>query len=615
MPYRTKTSRPSVSSQDNNTSSTISSNPDDIEAFFPELRPLPRAHAPLATNNPAHAIPFDMSILTISHKHDMSSVKAIIVGGGISGLAIAIMMELGGLEYEILERTTGNEPEIGSAISLGPPVLRLFEQIGLLSQIEKASRVVSGLTLVDGECRRIGRIESVDSERYGYPYRVLAHKALYNILLNKVNKTHLHQGKLVVETLQNPNGVTCKCSDGSTYYGDVIIGADGANSLTRERMYMQLKEAGKLPETDMDYSVYDHTVISGVSEPLDSNLYPAIKSEECEFQVIYTKDFPCTLWYMPLAGSRVAWFISKSSASKIKYHPYSHSQGSNTGSSPMSSEFSSSMASVTLRTAAISGSASGINTMSLSSAGNSSNPHHSASTAAASSVASSASSTVSSSGPGSARTPSLSRSSSHQSRINHDWMISTSVDFEVQFKELLDKRCAMGVGSVRDFLQHTPKRAISTVDLEERLYKTWYHGRIVLVGDACHQHLVVGGQGAIQGLLDGVCLVNLLYDMEHSTPHEITKAFKKYQAKRNPVTKTTIEETAMLDKMLHGQGLKAGMMRRFMFSAWTFNLKNDKANNNRPQLSFLPFVEDRGHSKAARQKISGRLTRNRTFSF
>lgn len=100
-------------------------------------------------------------------------------------------------------------------------------------------------------------------------------------------------------------------------------------------------------------------------------------------------------------------------------------------------------------------------------------------------LSSSSSSTTSttSSGPRSSTTPPLSRSSSHQTRINHDWYIGTSIDFESQFKDLLDKRCALGIGSVRDFLKNTPRKSISAVDLEERLYKTWHHGRIVLVGD------------------------------------------------------------------------------------------------------------------------------------
>lgn len=109
-------------------------------------------------------------------------------------------------------------------------------------------------------------------------------------------------------------------------------------------------------------------------------------------------------------------------------------------------------------------------------------------------------------------------------------------------------------------------------------------------------------------MLDSVCLVNLLYDMEFNTPSEIAKVFKKYQAKRCSLAKASIEESSQLDKVFRGQGLMAGMMRKFIFNAfWSFNMKNDKYNNNRPQLSFLPFVEDRGASKANRQKISGRL--------
>jgi hypothetical protein len=115
-------------------------------------------------------------------------------------------------------------------------------------------------------------------------------------------------------------------------------------------------------------------------------------------------------------------------------------------------------------------------------------------------------------------------------------------------------------------------------------------------------------------MLDGVCLVNLLYDMEYNTPNGLTKAFKKYQSKRSGVVKTSMDETSQVDKIFHGQGLKAGLMRKFMFNnAWSFNMGNDKFNNNRPQLSFLPFVEDRGSSKANRQKISSRLSGNRTL--
>lgn len=526
----------------------------------------------MASSDPSLALPFDMSILTISHKRDRSSVKAVIVGGGISGLSIAIMMELAGMEFEILERSTGDEPPMGSSITLGPPVLRLMEQMGLLPQIERASKIVTGLTILDGECKRLGRVEGVDEDRYGYPFRMMTHGALHRILLDRVSKSHLHRGKLVVETLQNPNGASCKCSDGSTYYGDIIIGADGAQSLTRERMFKQLKDQGKLPDSDMEASCYEHLCIGGVSNPLDKQVFPTAHEATAEIQVIYTKEVPYTFWYLPVAGNRVAWGICQAMAPKYKYYSYSHTfpqvdpnqQAPEFLMTGSSRPFPAGTAQHRMQT----------------------------------------------------MTPPISRSSSQsQSKILDDWFVPSTIDIDGQFKELMESRCALGVGTVGDFVANTPSKAISVLELEDRLYKTWYSGRIVLIGDAAHQHLIIGGQAAVQSMLDAVCLVNLLYDMEYNTPNELTKAFKKYHAKRSCIAKTSMDDTSQMDKIFHGQGFKAGIMRKFMFNTvWNFNMKNDKFNNNRPQLSFLQFVEDRGSSKASKQKISSRLSGNRSFS-
>ncbi|KAF8939929.1 hypothetical protein BGZ58_008315 [Dissophora ornata] len=490
-----------------------------------------------------------MSILTISHKKGVNTLKALIVGGGISGLALAIMMDLANIEYEILEQYTGDEAGAGSALTLGPPVLRLLEQMGLLDQIEKVSIPVTGITVIDVECRRLGGFIGFGPERYGYPYRIMTRPAFYKILLDRVPKANLRRGKIVVDTLQNSNGVSCKCSDGSTYYGDIIVGADGAQSRTRERMYKQLAEQGKLPDADMEPSIYDHTSITGVSDVLDQTVYPLITDEKSDFQVIYNGT-PRSFWYMPAPGNRIAWGLN-GQLSTPKY-----------GQSAFTDAHTAQRRDATLR-----------RQLSHSSF--------------------------------SSQTPSL-----PQQNIYHDWLVP-GPDFDDQFKDLLEARCAAGVGKVRDFLSHTPRESMSRVDLEERLYKTWYHSRIVLVGDACHPQLLVGGQGAIQGILDGVCLVNLLYDMEHNSPNEITKAFRKYHSKRSVIAKSSIDETNTIDKVFHDQGLVAGVMRRLIFNtAWNFNMGNDKFNSSRPQLSFLPFVEDRGSNKAKEQKISERLLRD-----
>ncbi|KAK5809478.1 hypothetical protein F5H01DRAFT_349383 [Linnemannia elongata] len=572
---------------------------------YPDLKPLPKSHAPMACIDPALAIPFDLSILTISHKKDHNAIKAIIVGGGIAGLSLAIMMAKAGIEYIILERSTGLEASIGSATVLGPPVLRLIEQIGLLPQVEAASKALSGLTIVDGECRKIGRLEGVDQDRYGYPLRLIARRDLHRILLDHVPKEHIQHGKLVIETLQNPNGASCKCSDGSTYYGDIIVGADGSHSLTRDRIYTQLKEQGKLSDADMEPSCYEHITIGGVTDPLDKTFYPAAHETTAEMHAIYTKDAPYSFWYMPVGGGRVAWAISNTQSPKYKIHNYSGPNhtipSTNTAPTTTTTSPAYSNSNIGNHASAFTGSIS-------------------SSSSIGSSVSSNANFITAQNGAGfhksiNAIPPPLSRTSSAQ-KIHDDWFVPSSVDLELHFKDLLNARCAIGVGTVRDFIAKTPKGTISTVDVEERLNKTWHHGRIVLIGDACHQLLPIGGQGAVQSMLDSVCLVNLLYDMEFNTPSEIAKVFKKYQAKRCSLAKASIDETSQLDKVFHGQGLMAGMMRKFIFNAfWSFNMKNDKYNNNRPQLSFLPFVEDRGASKANSQKISSRLlANNKTFA-
>jgi len=181
---------------------------------------------------------------------------------------------------------------MGSALALGPPVLRLLEQMGLFEDIKRVSKEVSGMTVVDKEAKKLGRLEGMDSTRYGYPYRIMTRTAFLKVLLDRIPERNIHRGKTVIETHQNPNGVFCRCSDGRTYYGDIIVGADGAQSLTRERMFMQMKEQGKLPDCDMEPSMYEHVTITGVSEKLDPGLYPAAHDDKAEFRVIYSKDTP-----------------------------------------------------------------------------------------------------------------------------------------------------------------------------------------------------------------------------------------------------------------------------------------------------------------------------------
>lgn len=66
-------------------------------------------------------------------------------------------------------------------------------------------------------------------------------------------------------------------------------------------------------------------------------------------------------------------------------------------------------------------------------------------------------------------------------------------------------------GRFGDLLDKTEADKISKVTLEQGIFRRWFHGRTVLIGDAAHKSLPYAGQGANQAILDCVVLVSKLY--------------------------------------------------------------------------------------------------------
>ncbi|KAG0008247.1 hypothetical protein BGZ80_003655, partial [Entomortierella chlamydospora] len=106
-----------------------------------------------------------------------------------------------------------------------------------------------------------------------------------------------------------------------------------------------------------------------------------------------------------------------------------------------------------------------------------------------------------------------------------------------QIKDFPVPRNGMTLG---DLIDMTPKEYISKVMLEEKLFSTWYGGRMVLLGD-----------GAVSAMQDAVTLANCMYELpEHPTTAEITNSFKLYQEERYPLAKTAFETSRRLASLV-----------------------------------------------------------------
>lgn len=67
---------------------------------------------------------------------------------------------------------------------------------------------------------------------------------------NLSDKSKVLLNKRVSRVEQDHNGVTVYCRDGSSYKGDVVVGADGVHSVVRGEMWRHMSaEEGQLAES------------------------------------------------------------------------------------------------------------------------------------------------------------------------------------------------------------------------------------------------------------------------------------------------------------------------------------------------------------------------------
>ncbi|KAF9156194.1 hypothetical protein BGX20_004294 [Mortierella sp. AD010] len=137
---------------------------------------------------------------------------------------------------------------------------------------------------------------------------------------------------------------------------------------------------------------------------------------------------------------------------------------------------------------------------------------------------------------------------SHGSR-NRDWYPETAVEI---CEDVRNFKCPYG-GSVMEIIEATPKDLISKVLLEEKLFRTWYSGRVVLVGDACHKIVPFFGQGASQAILDCACLVNMFYNMSSDSISELTSIFQKYVDTRSETAKVASDSSREFADLIYEQ--------------------------------------------------------------
>ncbi|KAG0338590.1 hypothetical protein BG000_003740 [Podila horticola] len=243
-----------------------------------------------------------------------ANLHVLIVGAGISGLMCGALLEKANISYEIFEKSKELKP-LGSALSLSPPLMIYFEQLGLYNELLKVTKAFGSLRLKKENMAPIGTFEMNESKEE-IRKRIVARPDLVNLLLSLIPPERIHLNTKVLSTEQDEHKVTLHCSDNETYVGSILIGADGAYSSVRQNMYKELVKASVLPKADSQPFGYGYDCVVGVTDPLDPLKYPILKQEFCDFEILLGDEIPYTWWYIPLESNKIGWMVTQDIRSK-----------------------------------------------------------------------------------------------------------------------------------------------------------------------------------------------------------------------------------------------------------------------------------------------------------
>ncbi|MEP6791094.1 MAG: FAD-dependent monooxygenase, partial [Ramlibacter sp.] len=167
------------------------------------------------------------------------SLPILVAGGGIGGLAAALVLAQDGHAVTVLEQSAAFG-EIGAGIQLGPNIFRMIDYLGLTEVVSRVACFPPGLAMNDvrtGE--KVVRVPLGEAARatYGFPYGVIYRADLHQVFVNACKAqpgVTLRTASKVESFNQDVNAVRVHLADGETVEGAALIGADGIWSRVRE---------------------------------------------------------------------------------------------------------------------------------------------------------------------------------------------------------------------------------------------------------------------------------------------------------------------------------------------------------------------------------------------
>ena len=169
------------------------------------------------------------------------SPKAIIIGGGIGGLSVAICLRLIGWQVRVLEQAP-KISEVGAGIQISPNGVKILEEMGVMSLLESSLFEPDAIEILMGVSGgKLLHLPMKDAavHRWGARYIQIHRADLIAGLtarLAKLAPDTVKIGTQAASYTHHTHGVRVVLKDGTIEHADLAVGADGIHSTIRNQM-------------------------------------------------------------------------------------------------------------------------------------------------------------------------------------------------------------------------------------------------------------------------------------------------------------------------------------------------------------------------------------------
>lgn len=166
-------------------------------------------------------------------------MRVLISGGGLAGMTLAYWLQRYGVEPVVIEQADDLRRD-GYAIDFFGAGYDVAARMGLIEELSAASIRLDGISYVDRDGRVVASLDKALLERVtAGKYLGLMHATLEEALYNAIaGKVEIRFGQSLTSARSRDAGVDVTYASGTDETYDLLIGADGVHSRTRELAFL-----------------------------------------------------------------------------------------------------------------------------------------------------------------------------------------------------------------------------------------------------------------------------------------------------------------------------------------------------------------------------------------